>query len=81
MPRYLFHVYNDDETTDCEGKELLNLRAARAVAVKGARAIMADEIQTIGLIDLNHWIEIEDEQGEMTVVTFRDAVTVRNLGP
>lgn len=74
-------MYNDDETTDWEGKELLNLTAARAVAVKGARSIMADELQTEGQIDLNHRIEIEDEHGKRTVVTFRDAVTVRNLSP
>ena len=77
MPRYFFHVFNDQETTDFEGKELLDLEAARAVAIKGARGIMAHELETEGCINLNHWIEIEDERGEMTVLTFGDALTVR----
>lgn len=76
MPRYFFHVFNSFETTDLEGAELLDLEAARAAAIKGARGIMADELET-GFIDLNHWIEIEDEHGEMTVLTFGDALTVR----
>ena len=81
MPRYLFHIFNDNEAKDFEGKELLNLNAARDVAIEGARGIMADQLQTDGFIDLNHWIEIEDEAGEMTVVTFGDAVTVRTVSP
>jgi hypothetical protein len=81
MAHYLFHIFNDVETKDDEGKELLDFGAARAFAVKGARGIMADELQTEGLIDLSHWIEIEDEQGEISVVTFADAVTVRGASP
>jgi hypothetical protein len=40
---------------------------------------MADQPQTKGQIDLAHWIEIEDENGDMTVLSFGDAVTVRPL--
>lgn len=79
MPTYRFHVFNDDHTIDPDGKVLADLELARAWAIKAAREIMADELQTQGEIDLNHWIEIEDENGEMTVVSFGHAVTVRQL--
>ena len=81
MPRYRFHVFNDEQTMDGDGKDLPDLEAARAFAIEGARGIMADELQAKGRINLNHWIEIEDEDGDMTVVTFGDAVTVQSSGP
>lgn len=76
LPRFRFHIFNDAHTIDFEGKELLDLDAARACAIEGARGIMADEMKSGGKINLNHWIEIEDEQGDMTVVLFDDAVNV-----
>lgn len=81
VPRYRFHVFNDDHTVDFEGKELPNLDAAKACAVEGARAIMADEMKSKGKINLSHWIEIEDEQGDMTVVPFEDAVNIIRMAP
>jgi hypothetical protein len=78
MPRYRFHIFNDIQTMDGDGKELPDLEAARVNAIQGARGIMADELQTKGHINLTHWIEIEDEHGDMTVVTFGDAVTVQH---
>lgn len=76
MPRYLFHLFNDVQTTDGEGKVLSNPAAARAFAVDAARSIMANELRTTGRLNLSHWIEIEDEDGEITVVAFRDVVTL-----
>ena len=76
MPRFRFHVFNDDHTVDLEGKELPDLAAARTCAVEGARGIMADEMKSKGKINLNHWIEIEDDQGNLTVVPFDDAVNI-----
>lgn len=76
MPVYRFHIFNDDHTLDGVGKDLPDLAAARAVAIMGARDIMATEIRTRGQIDLNHRIEIEDPEGVVTVVTFADAVRV-----
>ena len=79
MPHYRFHVFNDDHTIDADGSILADLGAAQKWAIAAARGIMADELKTKGKIDLNHWIEIEDENGDMTVVSFGDAVTVRPL--
>jgi hypothetical protein len=81
LPRYRFHVFNDDHTIDGDGRVLPDLDAARAYAVEAARGIMAEELRTKGEIDLRHWIEIEDEKGDMTVVTFGDAVTIRSHDP
>lgn len=76
MPRYRFHIFNDDHTIDQEGKDFLDLNAARGYAVSCARGIMGDELRTSGKIDLSNWIEIEDEEGDMHVLTFADAVTI-----
>jgi hypothetical protein len=31
-----------------------------------------------GEINIGHWIELEDEEGEIVVVPFRDAVTIHD---
>lgn len=76
MPRYLFHLYNDIETQDFEGRLFPDLEAACANAIHSARSIMASELTSKGEISLRHWIEIETEEGEMHVVTFGDAVKI-----
>ena len=77
MPRYRFHLYNDVHTVDHEGRDFADLGAARIEALANARELMASEIQTKGEISLSHWIELEDDSGELLVVPFGDAVTVR----
>lgn len=76
MPRYLFHLYNDAETVDLEGRLFPDLKAAHADAIRCARAIMASELVSKGEITLSHWIELETEEGEMHVVTFGDTVKI-----
>ena len=76
MPRYLFHLYNDEQTIDKEGRLFPNLEAACADAAQSARSIMGSELTSKGEITLSHWIEVETEEGEMHVVTFGDTVTI-----
>lgn len=76
MPRYLFHLYDDEETLDLEGRLFRDFAAAHADAVRTARAIMGWELASRGEITLSHWIELETEEGEMHVVTFGDTVTI-----
>jgi hypothetical protein len=78
MPRFRFHIYDDFQTQDVEGRQFSSAQTAHADAIQGARGIMADELQTTGHINLSHRIEIEDEDGIRTVVMFGDAVTVRH---
>lgn len=76
MPRFRFHLFNDVETVDDEGRDFPSLAAARTEAIGNARALMASDITSKGEINLSHWIELEDEEGEVEVVNFRDAVTI-----
>jgi hypothetical protein len=76
LPRFRFHLYNDEETQDLEGRLFPDLHAARAEAVRSARAIMASELTSKGEISLRHWIEIETEEGDMHIVTFGDTVRI-----
>lgn len=76
MPRFHFHLYNDTETLDPDGRDFPDLDAARVEAIANARDLMAFEIRTKGEITLSHWIELETEDGDMHVVKFGDSVTI-----
>lgn len=76
MPRYRFHLYNDIETEDLEGRLFPNLKTAIGDAIRCARSIMASDLTSKGEITLSHWIELETEEGEMHVVTFGDSVKI-----
>jgi hypothetical protein len=76
MPRYFFHLHNDIEAADPEGRELPGPAEARAAAVVEARAVMMENVQK-GRIKLSHRIDVLDETGSLVEsVTFADALTV-----
>ena len=77
MPRYYFHLYNDLEARDPEGMELVNLAAARMVAMNNARFTAGEVVKDAGSIVGHHRIDIEDEGGTvLDTVYFRDAVKI-----
>jgi len=76
LPRYRFHLYNNEHIQDLEGRIFSDFGAAHANAIHSARSIMGAELAERGEITLSHWIELETEDGEMHVVTFGDAVTI-----
>ena len=78
MPRYFFHVCDGSGVTkDEEGLELSDVDAARREALRGARALMADEIQQ-GFLTLASLIDVDDEAGrQLFRIRFADAVEVR----
>jgi len=39
---------------------------------------MCSDMRSTGEINLSHWIELEDDAGEVVVVLFGDAVTVKS---
>ena len=80
MPRFYMHVLNGDGwTRDKEGVELADLAAALGEALKGARDLMASEVQA-GTLDLSALIAIGDERGrEVHRLLFSDALTVTGL--
>ena len=76
MPRYFFHLYNDEISMDDEGLELPDLEAARANGVKEAREMMVETLAE-GRINLSHRIDIADESGTVVAsVTFGEAVAI-----
>ena len=77
VPRFYFHLYNDIETSDEEGVELADLKAARLVALINARFTAAESIKEEGHFVPTHRIDIENEQGQvLDTVYFGDAVEI-----
>lgn len=76
MPRYFFHLHNDIEARDEEGVELADLAAARAVAMREARAIAAAHVGN-GRLVLSHSIEVTDEHGaSLLTVSFGEVIEI-----
>jgi len=78
MPLFRFHLYNDIETMDPVGRVFPDFDAAHGDAIQNARALMAADLTGKGEINLGHWIELEDDAGEIAIVAFRDAVTIHD---
>ena len=78
MPRFRFHLYNDEETMDPVGRIFPDLDAAHVDAIRNARELMAADLTGRGEINIGHWIELEDDAGEIVIVPFRDAVTIHD---
>ena len=76
MPRFFFHIYNDEITHDEEGRELPDLEAARELALESARELVCESVHQ-GHLNLDHRIEVADGSGEIVItLTFRDAFTI-----
>ena len=82
MPRYFFHLFNDETTMDEEGKELPNDAAAFQHAADCARVMAAESVRNGHLI-IDHRIEITRADGrKRRTVYFRDrGLAVTNNGP
>ena len=77
MPRYFFHVCNDDLTIDEEGCEQPDLATAREWAIENARSLVCESVRK-GHLNLDDRIEIADDSGgRLMTVTFREAFTVQ----
>jgi len=76
MPRYFFDLFNDIQATDPEGRELPDLAAAQANAVREVREMMSETVGE-GRLDLRHYVQVRDEAGQtVAVVRFGDAVEI-----
>jgi hypothetical protein len=76
VPRYFFDLHNDIDVTDGEGKELSGLAEAQRIALDEAREMIAASVET-GEVNLNHFIQVRDEAGEMIQrLSFGQAVTI-----
>jgi hypothetical protein len=78
--RYYFHLRNDVDAPDDEGRELGSIEAAREIACEEARMLAADEVGR-GHLNLDHAIEVTDGAGvPLFRVAFGEAVTVSGDG-
>ena len=75
MPHYHFHVSDSHgELPDAEGRELLDLAAARRAALEGARSLICEDVGQ-GRLNLNGILEVTDATGEpLFELSFREAV-------
>jgi hypothetical protein len=77
MAVFFFHLINDVDAPDDEGKELPDLEAAMRHARRHARFIAAETVRADGKIVLSHRIDVEDEGGNVLgTVTFGDVVDI-----
>ena len=76
MPRFFFHLRDGESIDDPDGMYLPDMRTARLEAMRSARDIMAEDVRR-GHLELSHWIEVTDENGEaIFAVPFREAVEI-----
>ena len=77
MPKYFFDLHNDVDALDAEGKDLPDVAAAKANALKEAREMIQASVGEEGKINLHHCIQVSDETWD-TIYTlqFRDAVVI-----
>ena len=79
MPTYFFHLRNDLDVPDREGKDLPSLEAAKSQARSEARVLIGESAREQGRVVLHHSIDIEDETGAvLDTVFFRDVLEIES---
>jgi hypothetical protein len=79
VTRFYFHLHNDMDVPDDDGKELHNLEAAHAHAIRMARFEVSEAVVRDGRIVLSDHIDVEDGNGAvLATISFRDAVKIED---
>ena len=77
MPRFYFHLLNDVDAPDEEGKEFPDLDAAREHARRNIRFTASESLKEQGRVVLSHRIQIEDGGGNvLDTVFFSDVLNI-----
>ena len=77
VPRFYFHLLNDVDAPDDEGKELPDLEAARDIAKRNARFTAGETLKEQGRLTLSHRIQVEDADGKvLDTVYFSDVLSI-----
>ena len=77
MPKFYFHLHNDVDVMDEEGRELHDLEAARKWARHEARNMAGEMAKEEGRLVLHHRIDIAGADGKvLESVSFGEAVQV-----
>ena len=79
MPRFYFHLLNDIDAPDEEGRELRDLDAARELARRNVLFTAAESIKDHAHLVRSHCIQIEDSDGNvLDTVRFGDVIAVED---
>ena len=79
MPRFYFHLLNDVDAPDEEGKELRDLEAAREHARRLAVFTAAESVKEQRHLVRSHRIQVEDGDGNvLDTVQFGDVIAVKD---
>jgi hypothetical protein len=74
MGRYFFHLFNDLDVPDLEGRELPDDDAAHEVAIAEVREMIAASVRK-GSLTLSHRIDVENRfRQPVCTVHYRDAI-------
>ena len=77
MQRYFINIYNDADVMDEEGSDFPDMTAAKDLAIRGARAMMAEHIISGRPINRGHRVEIADCSGKvLAVIPFGEIITI-----
>ena len=79
MPRFYFHLLNDVDARDPEGRELRDLEAAREHARRSIVFTVAETIKECSHFVRSHRILIEDAEGHvLDTIYFRDVIAIED---
>lgn len=80
MPEYFYHLHEGSEIlTDPEGVLLANVQAARAVARRHIRDLVAGDVRTQGVVDLDRTLQVcQPTDADVFLVTFEEDIVVRS---
>jgi len=80
VPRFYFHLFDDTQSPEEEGRELPSSEVAFEIARAEAREMASAEVLQ-GRLNLAHHVEVTDEFGRIvSTVRFRDVVEVTSQG-
>jgi phage anti-repressor protein len=78
VTRFYFHLHNDIDSLDEEGRELNDIASAREVAIAYAREMAALSVREKGHLDRRHRIDVADGAGHILFsVGFGEIVEIR----
>lgn len=76
VPRFFFHVFDDQISMDEEGQIAPDLAAAQGIALASARELVCEQIRQ-GYLNLDNYIVVADADGvELSRVIFRAAFLI-----
>ena len=77
MARYYFHLHDDLDSHDDEGREMSSIEIALDCAATEIRGVAAHGLMETGKLTLSHYIEIADKDGTiLDKVLFAEALEI-----